>query len=108
MPNLGWKTRLQRLLLDIDARLDFGLFQGGSWSRELFERFSDFMDRFHVAGWRRWFLIEPLSEAATLGCVGMIGMLTLAIPAFQETSDEDWLRRSEIAVTFLDLSLIHI
>ena len=102
MPNLGWKTRLQRLLLDIDARLDFGLFQGGSWSRELFERFSDFMDRFHVAGWRRWFLIEPLSEAATLGCVGMIGMLTLAIPAFQETSDEDWLRRSEIAVTFLD------
>src|ERR1700757_1706051 len=102
MQNLGWKTRLQRLLLDIDARLDFGLFQGGSWSRELFERFSDFMDRFHVAGWRRWFLIEPLSEAATLGCVGMIGMLTLAIPAFQETSDEDWLRRSEIAVTFLD------
>ncbi|MBV8745736.1 MAG: penicillin-binding protein 1A [Xanthobacteraceae bacterium] len=102
MPNLGWKPRLQRLLLDIDARLDFGLFQGGSWSRELFERFSDFMDRFHVAGWRRWFLIEPLSEAATLGCVGMIGMLTLAIPAFQETSDEDWLRRSEIAVTFLD------
>ncbi len=102
MPNLGWKTRLQRLLLDIDARLDFGLFQGGSWSRELFERFSDFMDRFHVAGWRRWFLIEPLSEAATLGCVGLIGMLTLAIPAFQETSDEDWLRRSEIAVTFLD------
>jgi penicillin-binding protein 1A len=102
MPNLGWKTRLQRLLLDIDARLDFGLFQGGSWSRELFERFSDFMDRFHVAGWRRWVLIEPLSEAATLGCVGLIGMLTLAIPAFQETSDEDWLRRSEIAVTFLD------
>ena len=102
MPNLGWKTRLQRLLLDIDARLDFGLFQGGSWSRELFERFSDFMDRFHVAGWRRWFLIEPMSEAATLGCVAMIGMLTLAIPAFQETSDEDWLRRSEIAVTFLD------
>src|SRR6516164_4920692 len=102
MQNLGWKTRLQRLLLDIDARLDFGLFQGGSWSRELFERFSDFMDRFHVAGWRRWFLMEPLSEAATLGCVGLIGMLTLAIPAFQETSDEDWLRRSEIAVTFLD------
>ncbi len=102
MQNLGWKTRLQRLLLDLDARLDFGLFQGGSWSREFFERFSDFMDRFHVAGWRRWFLIEPMSEAATLGCVGMIAMLALAIPAFQETSDEDWLRRSEIAVTFLD------
>ena len=99
---LGWKARLQRLLLDFDARLDFGLFQGGSWSRELFERFSDFMDRFHVAGWRRWLLIEPLSEAGTLGCVGIIAMLALAIPAFQETSDEDWLRKSEIAVVFLD------
>jgi penicillin-binding protein 1A len=97
-----WKTRLQRFLLDFDARLDFGLFQGGSWSRELFERFSDFMDRFHVAGWRRWLLIEPISEAATLGCVGMVAMLALAIPAFQETSDEDWLRKSEIAVVFLD------
>jgi penicillin-binding protein 1A len=99
---LGWKTRLQRLLLDFDARLDFGLFQGGSWSRELFERFTDFMDRFHVAGWRRWVLVEPLSEAATLGCVGMVAMLALAIPAFQETSDDDWLRKSEIAVVFLD------
>src|SRR4029453_6679702 len=99
---LGWKTRLQRLLLDFDARLDFGLFQGGSWSRELFERFTDFMDRFHVAGWRRWGVGEPLSEAATLGCVGMVAMLALAIPAFQETSDDDWLRKSEIAVVFLD------
>ena len=28
--------------------------------------------------------------------------LALAIPAFRETSDEDWLKRSELAVTFLD------
>ena len=26
-----------------------------------------FVDRFHVAGWRRWYLVEPLSEGATLG-----------------------------------------
>src|SRR6516162_6067993 len=99
---LGWKARLRRLLLDFDSRLDFGVFQGGSWSRELFERFSDFMDRFHVAGWRRWLLIEPFSEAATFGACGLVLMLTLASPAFLDTTDEDWLRRSEIAVTFLD------
>ena len=29
-------------------------------------------------------------------------MLALAIPAFRETSDEDWLKKSELAVTFLD------
>ena len=29
-------------------------------------------------------------------------MLALAIPAFHETSDDDWLKKSELAVTFLD------
>ena len=60
------------------------------------------MDRFHVAGWRRWVFVEPLSEAATLGTGGLVVMLALAIPAFRETSDEDWLKKSELAVTFLD------
>ena len=72
------------------------------WLREYYERFSAFMDRFHVAGWRRWVLVEPLSEGATLGLGGLIVMLALAIPAFRETSDEDWLKKSELAVTFLD------
>ena len=60
------------------------------------------MDRFHVAGWRRWVVVEPLSEGATLGLGGLIVMLALAVPAFRETSDEDWLKKSELAVTFLD------
>ncbi len=97
-----WKPKIDRLLLDLDARVDSAVFQTGRWARELFERFSTFMDRFHVAGWRRWILIEPLSEAATLGTGGIILMLALAVPAFRETSDEDWLKKSELAVTFLD------
>src|SRR5437016_12849153 len=60
------------------------------------------MDRFHVAGWRRWAIVEPFSEGATLGLGGMMVMLALAIPAFRETSDDDWLKKSELAVTFLD------
>jgi penicillin-binding protein 1A len=60
------------------------------------------MDRFHVAGWRRWYFVEPLSEALTLGTGGLVVMLALAIPAFRETSDDDWLKKSELAVTFLD------
>ena len=35
-------------------------------------------------------------------CSGLIAMLALAIPAFRETSDEDWLKKSELAVQFLD------
>ncbi len=98
----GWKVKLKRLLLDFDARLDFSVFQSGKWARDLYERFTTFMDRFHIAGWRRWLIVEPLSEAATLGTGGLMLMLMLAIPSFRETSDENWLKKSELAVTFLD------
>ena len=60
------------------------------------------MDRFHIAGWRRWALVEPISEGLTLGTGGLVLMLALAIPAFRETAEEDWLKASQLAVTFLD------
>jgi penicillin-binding protein 1A len=101
-PRPGFKRRIANFFLDLDSRIDFGIFQGGRAGRELVERFIAFMDRFHVAGWRRWVLVEPLSEMATLGLGGLLVMLALAIPAFQETSDEDWLKKSELAVVFLD------
>ena len=97
-----WRLWIRRVLLDLDAQLDFGIFRSGAGSRELFERFAAFMDRFHVSGWKRWVIVEPLSEAATWGLAGSILMLALAIPAFQETSDEDWLKKTDIAVVFLD------
>lgn len=93
---------VRRFFLDLDARIDSGLFEAGRWSRELYERFVTFMDRFHVAGWKRWVLVEPASEAATLGTVGLVLALALALPAFYETKDEDWLKKSELAVQFLD------
>src|SRR4249920_350936 len=98
----SWKTWLHRFFLDLDSRIDFGLYQVKTWGRELYERFTEFMDRFHVAGWRRWYFVEPLSEAMTLGTGGFMVMLALAIPAFRETADDDWLKKSELAVTFLD------
>jgi penicillin-binding protein 1A len=96
-----WKPRVQRFLLDVDARIDSAVFRLGAWVREYYERFSTFMDRFHVGGWRR-IPIELLSEAATLGTGGLVVLLTLAMPAFRDTSDDDWLKKSELAVTFLD------
>jgi penicillin-binding protein 1A len=97
-----WRQRLRTFLLDFDARLDSGLFHSGRMAREAFERYRDFMDRFHVAGWRRWLLIEPLSELATFGMGGLLLSLALAVPAFRETADDDWLKKSELAVVFLD------
>src|SRR6476469_3748642 len=98
----GFLLRLRHRLLDLDARIDSGLYHARRWGRELYERFTVVMDRFHVAGWRRWYLVEPLSEALTLGMGGAVLTLALALPAFHETSEEDWLKASELAVTFLD------
>ena len=88
-------------MLDSDARIDSALFQSGRWLAEHYERYSAFMDRFHVAGWRRAG-VEIASEGATVGAAGLMLMLALAIPAFEETSDDDWLKKSELAVMFLD------
>ena len=101
-PEKDWQPKLKRFLLESDARVDSLIFQAGRWSRELYERYSMFMDRFHVGGWRRWLLIEPASECATLGMAGLVLMLALAMSSFQETADDDWLKKSELAVVFLD------
>jgi penicillin-binding protein 1A len=97
-----WKKKLRHFMLDLDARIDSTLFSSGKGVRELYERFSTFMDRFYVGRWKRWVFIEPLSEAATIGLGGLIVMLALAVPAFRETADDDWLKKSDLAVTFLD------
>src|SRR5476651_2767541 len=89
-------------MLDLDARVDSTLFSSAKGLRELYERYSTFMDRFYVGRWKRWVFIEPLSEAATIGLGGLILMLALAVPAFRETADDDWLKKSELAVSFLD------
>jgi len=96
-----WKPKVGKHLLDIDARVDSFIFQAARSLREAYERFSTFMDRFHVAGWKRG-LVELTSEGATLGTGGLVLMLTLALPAFQETADDDWLKKSELAMSVLD------
>ena len=97
-----WKKWFRHFLLDLDARIDSSLFNSAVGLRELWERYSTFMDRFYLGRWKRWVFIEPLSEGATIGLAGLVLMLALAIPAFRETSDDDWLKKSDLAVTFLD------
>ncbi|ABD08201.1 Penicillin-binding protein 1A [Rhodopseudomonas palustris HaA2] len=98
----NWMQRIRNWFLDLDARLDSTLFSSAAGIRELWERFSTFMDRFYVGHWKRWVFIEPLSEAATMGAGGLLVLLALAQPAFRETGDEDWLKKSDLAVSFLD------
>ncbi len=87
-------------LLALDAWIDSTLYDAGFKLRQWWENITIFFRRFRVSGWRRG-LVELSSEAFTLGTVGLILLLALAVPAFKETA-KDWRSQAEYAVTFLD------
>ena len=93
--------RVSRLLLAFDALIDSSVFDSGRGSRETYESFSAFMARFHVSGFFR-VGVELACEMLTLGVGVGIVALALASSAFQMTSEKDWLKRVDLAVTFLD------
>ncbi|MGB6493897.1 MAG: PBP1A family penicillin-binding protein, partial [Methylocella sp.] len=94
------RRKIARALLAVDAFVDSSLHASRERARENYASFSAFMDGFHLAGWRH-VLNEVACETLTLGIgLGLLA-LTLAGPAFQETSD-NWLKKTDLAVTFLD------
>jgi len=103
--NVSRKTRKTRgpratRLLDLDAWIDSSLYDLGFRLGQWWESITIFFRRFRVSGWRRA-VSELLSEGFTLGTVGCVILLALAMPAFEETS-KDWRSQQEFAVTFLD------
>ena len=95
-----WVKAVSNGLLAFDSWLDSKIYESGVRSTELYVGFSHFMDRFYVSG-GKWLGVELACEALTLGLGGAVLALVLAQPAFNETSD-DWLKKQDIAVTFLD------
>src|SRR5579862_1349914 len=101
-PGNRWLPKFKRLLLDLDSRIDFTVFLLGKWMRELYEGFTATMDRCHVAGWRRWILVQQQKEMARPDSGGVLLMLAHGLPSMRQTSDDDWLKKSDLAVRFLD------
>jgi penicillin-binding protein 1A len=93
--------RIRRILLSADALVDSSVFDSGRRSRELYENFSAFMERFHVEGLAR-VGVELACEVLTLGLGGLIVLAALAGSAFQMTREDDWLKQTDLAVAFLD------
>ncbi len=93
-------TRLRNAALDFDAFLDSGLFTLGASTRRALSSYAAFTERFNITGVAR-VAVSLSSDIFTLGTAASVLMLALAVPAFRETS-EDWLKRTELAVTFLD------
>ena len=96
----NWARKIERFMLGLDAFVNDAFFESGRDTREIFDRFAAFMDRFHVAGWKRW-SVELACEGLTLGFCGAVCALMLAQPAMRLTGD-DWLKKQELAVIFLD------
>jgi penicillin-binding protein 1A len=92
--------RKRHILLRIDSWIDSSLWTAGFRLVDLWEEVTIFSRKFHVEGWKKH-LINLTGNALTLGAVGSVLLLTLAMPAFEETK-KDWRYRGDFAVTFLD------
>ena len=97
---IPFRKRLERAWLAVNAYIDASHFNSMQRFRDGWIAFSDWMDRFHVSGLSR-LGVEVACEGLTLGLGGALLMLTLAQPAFRDTGD-DWLKKQDLAVTFLD------
>ncbi|HEY1944433.1 MAG TPA: transglycosylase domain-containing protein [Roseiarcus sp.] len=96
-----FRKSVARASLAFDAWVDSSLYDAGRRSIRVLQAFAAMSDRLHVAGARK-LVIDLACEGCNLAVVGLIVVLTFAQPAFRETSDEDWLKRADLAVTFLD------
>lgn len=92
--------RKRHILLRIDSWIDSGLWTTASRVFDFWEEVTIASRKLHVRGWKK-FLINITDDALTVGTAGMVLMLALALPAFEETK-KDWRYRGDFAVTFLD------
>jgi penicillin-binding protein 1A len=96
-----WWRGVKRALLAIDAFIDSSMYEGGRRSLAVLKAIAAFSDGLHVSGVRKA-LIDMTCEGLNLGVVVLLVVVALAQPAYRLTSDEDWLKRQDLAVTFLD------
>lgn len=94
------KGRGKNRLLDFDSWIDSSLYNMFSSTGERWEAITIWFRRFRVTGFKK-FLVEVLDEGFTLGVLGSIVLLALAIPAFEETT-KDWRDQGDYSVLFLD------
>jgi len=94
------RHRIEQASLAVDARVDSALFWVAAVAQDRYAAASAVLNRFRIRGWKR-LLDELACEMLTIGAALGIGALALAVPAFRETS-EDWLKKTDLAVTFLD------
>ncbi len=87
-------------LLDFDSWIDSSLYRLFSDASERWETITVFFRKFRVKGFKR-FLVEIFDETISISLLASIGLLALALPAFEETQ-KDWRSQDNYSVLFLD------
>jgi penicillin-binding protein 1A len=92
---------LRRGLLAFDALFDSSLYEGGRRLTGVFSGVAAASERLRLRGLPK-LALDLACEGVNVGLVGLVVALALAQPAFEATSDEDWLKRTDFAVSFQD------
>ena len=88
-------------LLQIDALIDSSIYDFFKSLSRGYQRLQDFMSIFHVTGFRR-LIVEVFSDIFSFGAIGAVLMLTLALPAFDETASGEFNPAEDYSFIFLD------
>ena len=96
-----WSKAIARALLAFDAFIDSSMYEGQCRALRVLQAIAAASESLRLTGGAK-FLLDLACEGVNVGLVGLIFALALAQPAFRETSDEDWLKRTDLSVTFLD------
>ncbi len=94
-------TRIKNAWLDANAAIEFKTYDSLRAINEYYANYSNMLDRLHVTGSRK-LAVNALSEGFTLGTGAAVVALMLAIPAFNAVQDENWLKKTDLAVSFMD------
>jgi penicillin-binding protein 1A len=94
-------TRIKNIWLDANAALEFGVYDGLRVVKDSYANYSNMLERLHVTGFKK-FIVHVTSEGFTLGTGAAMLALVLAVPAFNAVQDENWLKKTDLAVSFMD------
>ncbi len=99
--SFSFLRRVRHFWLDLNAAIEFGAHDVWRGLKSGYASFANTLDKLRITGAKGVFL-SALSEVFTLGTVGAMLALVLAIPAFNAVQDDNWLKKQDLAVTFLD------
>jgi penicillin-binding protein 1A len=98
-----WAEKLQRRIRDWDARVEHSLFQLGRRLGEVLWRIRHASEKLEPSPFGR-VVVTLCCEALTYIAIGGVILAALAKPAMRAVNEENWLKQTDLAITFLDQS----